>query len=96
MKEGERVIFCVFEAQPLIAHNNRLHLQSLSYSLHAALSLLYPFRFEICIIPLVPPTLVDLAMATFPFVLGCHASLRPLIQVRAFVCVCMCVRLKGD
>lgn len=27
--------------------------QNLSYSLHAALSLLYPFRFEICVIPLV-------------------------------------------
>lgn len=55
-------------------------LPHLSHCIHAAMSLLYPFRFEVCTIPLVPPSLVEMAMATFPFVLGFHASLAETIR----------------
>lgn len=57
-------------------------LQDLSFALHTILSLLFPFRFEYLTIPLLPSSLIDYTMATFPFVIGVHSSLVARVKVR--------------
>ena len=55
-------------------------LQKLSYALHAMLSLLFPFKFEYLIIPVLPYSLIDYTMAPFPFVIAVHSSLLSKIK----------------
>jgi len=55
-------------------------LSALSLASHAALAALRPLRWQHMLVPVLPPCLLDYAMAPFPFLLGVQSSHRPTLE----------------